>query len=61
MVTAMGGNEHRQIVRDSLFLLADMRIDGMSGDHRIRVRNVSAGGLMADGGPAVRRRLSRRD
>ena len=38
----MGGNEHRQIVRDSLFLLADMRIDGMSGDHRIRVRNVSA-------------------
>lgn len=55
MVTAMGGNEHRQIVRDSLFLLADMRIDGLSGDHRIRVRNVSAGGLMADGGPAVRR------
>ena len=55
MVTAMGGNEHRQIVRDSLFLLADLRIDGVSGDHKIRVRNVSAGGLMADGGPAVQR------
>lgn len=55
MGTAMGGNEHRQIVRDSLFLLADMRIDGVSGDHKIRVRNVSAGGLMADGGPAVQR------
>jgi len=55
MVTAMGGNEHRQIVRDSLFLLADMRIDGIGGDHRIRVRNVSAGGLMADGGPVVQR------
>jgi hypothetical protein len=51
----MGGNEHRQIVRDSLFLLADMRIDGIGGDHRIRVRNVSAGGLMADGGPVVQR------
>ncbi len=55
MVTAMGGNEHRQIVRDSLFLLADLRVDGVSGDHKIRVRNVSAGGLMADGGPAVQR------
>lgn len=51
----MGGNEHRQIVRDSLFLMADLRIDGVSGDHKVRVRNVSAGGLMADGGPAVQR------
>ncbi|MDT9013705.1 PilZ domain-containing protein [Novosphingobium sp. APW14] len=42
-------------MRDSLFLLADLRIDGVSGDHKIRVRNVSAGGLMADGGPAVQR------
>ena len=55
MVTAMGGNEHRQIVRDSLFLLAEMRVDGVSGDHKVRVRNVSAGGLMADGGPSVQR------
>lgn len=51
----MGGNEHRQITRDSLFLMADLRIDGVSGDHKVRVRNVSAGGLMADGGPAVQR------
>lgn len=51
----MGGNEHRQIVRDSLFLMADLRIDGVSGDHKVRVRNVSAGGLMADGGPTVQR------
>lgn len=51
----MGGNEHRQIARDSLFLMADLRIDGVSGDHRVRVRNVSAGGLMADGGPSVQR------
>lgn len=51
----MGENEHRQIVRDSLFLMADLRIDGVSGDHKVRVRNVSAGGLMADGGPSVQR------
>jgi hypothetical protein len=51
----MGENEHRQIVRDSLFLMADLRIDGISEDHKVRVRNVSAGGLMADGGPAVER------
>lgn len=51
----MGGNEHRKIVRDSLFLMADLRIDGVSGDHKVRVRNVSAGGLMADGGPTVQR------
>ncbi len=55
MGTAMGGNEHRQIVRDSLFLMADLRVDGVGGDHKVRVRNVSAGGLMAEGGPAVRR------
>ncbi|MFM6950855.1 MAG: PilZ domain-containing protein [Novosphingobium sp.] len=52
---AMGGNEHRQVARDSLFLQADLRVDGISGDHRVRIRNVSAGGLMAEGGPAVQR------
>lgn len=49
----MSGNEHRQIERDSLFLMAEMRVDGVAGDHKVRVRNVSAGGLMADGGPRV--------
>jgi len=51
----MSGNEHRQIVRDSLLLMADLRVDGVSGDHKVRVRNVSAGGVMADGGPKVQR------
>ncbi len=41
---AMGGNEYRQVARDSLFLQADLRIDGVGGDHRVRIRNVSAGG-----------------
>ncbi len=51
----MSANDHRQITRDSLFVMADLRIDGIEGDHRIRVRNLSAGGLMAEGGPAVLR------
>lgn len=51
----MGQNEHRQISRDSLFLLAEMRVDGLSGDHKVRVRNVSAGGLMVEGGPVAPR------
>ena len=51
----MPANDHRQITRDSLFVMADLRIDGIEGEHRIRVRNLSAGGLMAEGGPAVQR------
>jgi hypothetical protein len=42
----MGDSDHRQIGRDSLFVLADLRIDGMEGEQSIRVRNLSAGGLV---------------
>lgn len=45
----MGESEHRQIARDSLFVMADVRFDGVVGDHKVRVRNLSAGGLMAEG------------
>lgn len=41
--------EHRQIERDSLFLMADLRVDGLEGEHRIKVRNLSAGGMMGEG------------
>ena len=51
----MTDNDHRQIARDSLFVMADLRIDGVESEHRIRVRNLSAGGLMAEGGPPTRR------
>ena len=51
----MTGSEHRQIARDSLFVMADLRIDGIEGEHRIRVRNLSAGGLMAEGAFNVQR------
>lgn len=45
----MGGSEHRQIGRDSLFLMADIRVDGLDGEHRIKVRNLSSGGMMGEG------------
>lgn len=51
----MGGNEHRQLTRDSLFLMAELRVDGIVGDHKVRVRNLSSGGVMAEGGPPVAR------
>jgi hypothetical protein len=51
----MSDSEHRQLGRDSLFVLADLRIDGVTGEQRIRVRNLSAGGLMAEGAFAVQR------
>lgn len=45
----MTGSENRQIARDSLFVMADLRIDGLDGEHRIKVRNLSAGGMMGEG------------
>lgn len=51
----MDGNENRQIARDSLFVLADMRVDGLDGEHRIKVRNLSSGGMMGEGPVRVTR------
>lgn len=51
----MGDNDHRQIARDSLFVMAELRVDGMAGEDRVRVRNLSAGGLMAECGLPVQR------
>ncbi|MFM5883778.1 MAG: PilZ domain-containing protein [Novosphingobium sp.] len=51
----IGDSGQRQIARDSLFVMAELRIDGQPGDHRVRVRNLSAGGLMAEGAQNVRR------
>ncbi len=45
----MDEHENRQIPRDSLFLMADLRIGGLEGEHRIKVRNLSAGGMMGEG------------
>lgn len=46
--------DHRQVGRDSLFLMADIRVEGEAGDHRVKVRNLSARGMMAEGGVRVR-------
>lgn len=40
--------DSRQVSRDSLFLLAHLRIEGQDSLHRVKVRNLSAGGMMAD-------------
>lgn len=45
----MDANDNRHIARDSLFLMADLRVDGLEGEHRIKVRNLSAGGMMGEG------------
>ncbi|WP_232491660.1 PilZ domain-containing protein [Novosphingobium kaempferiae] len=49
----MNEGENRQIARDSLFLMADLRVDGLDGDFRIKVRNLSAGGMMGEGNVRV--------
>jgi hypothetical protein len=41
--------ERRLVERESLNLLADVRIDGVPGQQRVGLRNISARGLMADG------------
>ncbi len=51
----MTGVETRSVARDSLFLLADIRIEQGSETHRVRVRNLSDGGMMAEGNLKVKR------
>lgn len=51
----MTGVETRSEARDSLFLLADIRIEQGVDEHRVRVRNLSDGGMMAEGNLKVRR------
>jgi hypothetical protein len=47
-VASDDGAHNRQDSRDSLFLMADMRVPGTKDVTAIRVRNLSSGGLMAD-------------
>lgn len=39
---------NRQVARDSLFLMADLRVCGETDARPVRVRNLSQGGLMAE-------------
>ena len=51
----MNNVETRQIERDSLLLLAEVRVDGGAASYRVKVRNLSAGGMMAVGDAQVAR------
>jgi hypothetical protein len=45
----MADNDHRKLSRDSLFLMAELRLPGQDAPARVKVRNLSAGGMMAEG------------
>ena len=47
--------EQRQLARDSLFVMADLRLEGSDEEHRIKVRNLSSGGMMGEGSVRVTR------
>lgn len=49
----MASVDTRNIARDSLFLLAEMRLAGIATEFRVKVRNLSAGGMMAEGNVPV--------
>lgn len=51
----MDESEQRQIARDSLFVMADMRLDGYEDEYRIKMRNLSSGGMMGEGSVRVSR------
>lgn len=49
----MSGVDTRNISRDSLFLLAELRLNGSTTEFRVKVRNLSAGGMLAEGAVPV--------
>ena len=44
----MDDTDNRHLTRDSLFIMAELRLDGLDAEHRAKVRNLSSGGLMAE-------------
>lgn len=51
----MSGVDTRNLSRDSFFLMAELRLEGEDQVHRVKVRNLSSGGMMADGPVPVMR------
>lgn len=45
----MSAVDTRNISRDSLFLMAEVRLEGADALDKVKVRNLSAGGMMAEG------------
>ncbi|MEN2785358.1 PilZ domain-containing protein [Sphingomonas qilianensis] len=51
--SADGAAHNRNASRDSLFLMAEFRVAGSDRSQPVRVRNLSAGGLMAEYPPGL--------
>lgn len=51
----MSAVETRTVSRDSLFLLASIQVEQDSEVHKVRVRNLSDGGMMGEGNIRVQR------
>lgn len=49
-MNAMSSLETRNVARDSLFLFAELTFEGQPDTVKVKVRNLSAGGMMAEGG-----------
>ena len=49
-MNAMSSVDTRNVARDSLFLFAELALETQGEKARAKVRNLSAGGMMADGG-----------
>ena len=45
----MSAIDTRNLKRDSLFLMADVRLEGTMTSERVKVRNLSDGGIMVEG------------
>ena len=45
----MSALDTRNLKRDSLFLMADVRVEGSMASERVKVRNLSDGGVMVEG------------
>ena len=45
----MSAIDTRNLKRDSLFLMADVRVEGSLTSERVKVRNLSDGGIMVEG------------
>lgn len=51
----MAGVETRSVSRDSLFLLANIVVEQGADSFRVRVRNLSDGGMMGEGPVRIKR------
>lgn len=49
-MNAMSSLETRNVARDSLLLFAEVVVDGQARTVRVKVRNLSAGGMMIESG-----------